>query len=105
MWPVDLAASFPFFPLSARGADGLLDSAAGSASASCSTAGKFSRSWPNISISRMILSAEACACCQYMLCMGRMVTHLDRHACYVEPMGKQHAFAQQTLIPRSKLDF
>ena len=33
------------------------------------------------------------------------MTHLDRHARYVEPMGKQNAFAQQTLIPRRKLDF
>jgi hypothetical protein len=33
------------------------------------------------------------------------MTHLNRHSCYVKPMGKQDAFTQQTLIPRCELDF
>ena len=33
------------------------------------------------------------------------MTHLDRHSCNVEPMGKQDAFTQQTLIPCRELDF
>src|SRR6266576_5637326 len=37
--------------------------------------------------------------------MERMMTHLDRHPCYVEPVGKQDALSQQTLIPRCELDF
>jgi hypothetical protein len=34
-----------------------------------------------------------------------METHLDRHPCYVKPMGKEDTFAQQTLIPCGELDF
>ena len=33
-----------------------------------------------------------------------MVAHLDGHPRYVEPMGKQDALSQQTLIPRCELD-
>ena len=33
------------------------------------------------------------------------MAHFDRHSCYVEPMGEQDAFAQQTLIPCCELDF
>jgi hypothetical protein len=33
------------------------------------------------------------------------MTHLNRHSCNVEPMGKQDAFAQETLIPCRELDF
>ena len=32
------------------------------------------------------------------------MAHLDRHPCYVEPMGKQDALSQQTLIPCCELD-
>lgn len=34
-----------------------------------------------------------------------MVTHLDGHSRYVESMGKQDTFSQQTLIPCRELNF
>jgi hypothetical protein len=107
--PVALAESFPFFPFDGfapeLAAEVAAGAGAGSGSSSSAGGAKRSKFSPNISISRIILSEDACSPLMSTTCAENGgATRLDGHARDVESMGEEDALAKHALVPRRKLD-